>query len=600
MTSLTLHKIENPNTKEVEYFFYTMPDFSGFTNYTAQAKPLLVELKSSLESMQDQAEGSHQKQLETIKTYEAKIKAIEADNQANLIQLKEKYEAALKQTNEKWEKELEEAATKIDACRDQLQECLAAKQEAEKKLEEADTNIDLYKNQLEETTQKLNSSNEQFSKFKKAAEKEVGLAADETKLAQEAALKSIESLKLANKEIFELNAQVKHFKSLKLKENINLSAIDRINAAYEEAMSISSKRAYSNTSSTIEALDSSKQKNNYQTDMVLNENPRKENNKLKIKMSTTLPEFHGKPDSNIEEWLYAATRILDMANYTDREKVAVASNYLRDIALADYLLHEQMVGKESWDSFKEYMRKKYTPANHNQIIRQKIKNLIQITTVKDYYVEFRKLAIQAHGMNEEERMSWFIGNMKPELAKFVYLKECKTIEEAYDQANLCETYANEKNNSTNIFFSAEIPSNNLTSNYGPSSPSNNLQNKSKNQQYQPRTQTRQVSFNNQHRQQTHHQQQLQQRHQYQQEQQHPDENSDQHSSTEYLDQQQEDSTINEFINETCCICNKKGHIGENCQTTLTCATCNLNGHTTSQCRQHLYCTNCHKHGHLAK
>ena len=90
MTSLTLHKIENPNTKEVEYFFYTMPDFSGFTNYTAQAKPLLVELKSSLESMQDQAEGSHQKQLETIKTYEAKIKAIEADNQANLIQLKEK------------------------------------------------------------------------------------------------------------------------------------------------------------------------------------------------------------------------------------------------------------------------------------------------------------------------------------------------------------------------------------------------------------------------------------------------------------------------------------------------------------------------------
>ena len=163
--------------------------------------------------------------------------------------------------------------------------------------------------------------------------------------------------------------------------------------------------------------------------------PKKTTN-IKIKMNTTLPTFNGRPESNVEEWIYAANRILDMGEYSDDEKVAIASNYLRDLALQDYLLHEQTFGKDNWKGFAAYMRKKYTPANQAQLIRDKIKNLKQITSVKDYYVEFRKLAIQAHGMNEEERLSWFISGLKRSIQIHVQLKECKTIEEAYDQANL--------------------------------------------------------------------------------------------------------------------------------------------------------------------
>ncbi len=91
-----------------------------------------------------------------------------------------------------------------------------------------------------------------------------------------------------------------------------------------------------------------------------------------IKMNTTLPTFHGRHDSNIGKWLYSANRTLEMAEYTDYEKVAIASNYLRDLAAQDYMLHEKMVGKENWFQFVDYMRKKYTPANQGQIIREKL------------------------------------------------------------------------------------------------------------------------------------------------------------------------------------------------------------------------------------
>ena len=177
------------------------------------------------------------------------------------------------------------------------------------------------------------------------------------------------------------------------------------------------------------------------------------------------------------------------------------------------------------------MRKKYTPPNHNQIIRNRIKNLKQITNVKDYYVDFRKLAIQAHGMNEEERMSWFITGLKPELARHVYLKRCKTIEEAYQEADLFETYSDDKrdNNVSKVYFSTSDNANNNQSN-------NNSNSNYKNRQ-QNNNQT-QLPF----------------------------------------------KKVNEYKNEICCKCNIKGHIGEYCRKDFTCSSCHMNGHTAEKCR----------------
>ena len=90
------------------------------------------------------------------------------------------------------------------------------------------------------------------------------------------------------------------------------------------------------------------------------------------------------------------------------------------------------------------MRNKYTPPNHNLIIRDRMKSLHQVTSVKDYYMDFRKLAIQTDDMTDATRLGMFLDNLKPELSAHCYLNEAKTLDQAYDLALLKETYGKEK------------------------------------------------------------------------------------------------------------------------------------------------------------
>lgn len=165
---------------------------------------------------------------------------------------------------------------------------------------------------------------------------------------------------------------------------------------------------------------------------------------FRIKMNTTLPTFHGRPHENIGEWLYQANRTLDFAKYKPVEKVAVASNYLRDVAAQDYMLHERAHGKQTWKQFEGYMSKKYTPVNHNDKIRKQVMNLKQLTNVADYFNEFRKLTIQSTLMTDDEKLAWFKTGLKPKIAQFVQLAQCSTLDTAYEQAELFETYSSDK------------------------------------------------------------------------------------------------------------------------------------------------------------
>jgi hypothetical protein len=67
-------------------------------------------------------------------------------------------------------------------------------------------------------------------------------------------------------------------------------------------------------------------------------------------------------------------------------------------------------------------------------------------------LSIQALSIQAPEMNTDEKLDHFINNLKPELSKQVHLKECKTIEAAYDAAVLFETFSQPANNTTNSFM----------------------------------------------------------------------------------------------------------------------------------------------------
>jgi hypothetical protein len=138
----------------------------------------------------------------------------------------------------------------------------------------------------------------------------------------------------------------------------------------------------------------------------------KRSDKIKLKINTSLPAFEGLPNQNIGEFIHGADRIFELGQYSDPEKVNVASSYLKGIAFSDWLIHEQENGKQSWKQFCDYMKKKYTASNHTQIIRSRIRNLKQLTSVKNFYIDFRALCIQAPEMNADEKLDHFINNIK--------------------------------------------------------------------------------------------------------------------------------------------------------------------------------------------
>jgi len=78
-----------------------------------------------------------------------------------------------------------------------------------------------------------------------------------------------------------------------------------------------------------------------------------------IKMNNNLSTFSGRPDQNVSEWIFQVNRLLEVSGHTDKEKIIVAANYLKDTALSDYIVEERENGMRSWEQFKSY--KRFTP-----------------------------------------------------------------------------------------------------------------------------------------------------------------------------------------------------------------------------------------------
>ena len=63
----------------IVYTYYELPDFSNFSNYLTQAKPLLEEVKIILSSLKDQAEASYLKQIEIADHYQKQNEILEQE-----------------------------------------------------------------------------------------------------------------------------------------------------------------------------------------------------------------------------------------------------------------------------------------------------------------------------------------------------------------------------------------------------------------------------------------------------------------------------------------------------------------------------------------
>ena len=422
---MSLKKTEAKNNKEqTVYVTYTIDDLASFKSGTGRT--LLEEIATEFKAINVQSKSLFDKQIEIACHYQAQIKLIED----KLFQT----ESKLTQTEAK----LTQTEAKLDSCDENLvnkTQVLQAKEKELEKIQEEHEKLlaaynyntsddsqtlleektNSYEKQLNDLKDDLNQKIRQIQIIKNQLEKSQANKNEIKKIAE----KLVEDLENANIIIKELNSQ------------LNNSQIDKISLS----------RSTSVTSET---------------------NQNVEEKSIEIEMRTSLPSFTGRPDAkpNIGDWLYQSKKIMDLAKYTDAQMVAIGTNHLKDLAAQDYILHEKTYGiHKSWSEFSEFMTKRYTPINQNQIIRRKINNLFQITSIKDFYNDFRILTLQTTDMNEAEKLSAFINGMKPDIRKYVNMQLPKTLEKAFDLADLYETYNYERVESSYV-------ANNINNSYG--------------------------------------------------------------------------------------------------------------------------------------
>jgi len=442
--SLKKTEVKNNNNQTL-YISYSIEDLSSITKWVGSGKALFEELVNEFTNINIQSKALFDKQIEIAAHYQAQIKKVE--NKVAQTEIK-----------------LVETESKLDSCDGQLinktQALEAIEQELKEKHEECEKLLSTHNNNtgndtlnlLEETTNsyesKLNAVQEDLNQKTRQIQmiheklKKTEATKNESK---QLAVKLVDNLESANKTIAQLQAQIKNKNNIENIDNDELSELKKRITIIEQSEQTSNSNSRGNGSFLSK-----------QTSVSTNSSKIRDDNDeqgIEIEMKTSLPFFSGRSDANqnIGDWLFQTKKIMDLAKYTDAQMVAVATNHLIDLAAQDYILYEKTHGiHKTWSEFAEFMTKKHTPANHNQTIRSKIKSIVQITSINDYYNEFRILALQATDMNEAEKLNSFINGMKPDIRKYVNMQLPKTLDNAYDKANLYETFNHERHESSYV------------------------------------------------------------------------------------------------------------------------------------------------------
>ena len=87
-------------------------------------------------------------------------------------------------------------------------------------------------------------------------------------------------------------------------------------------------------------------------------------------INPTQPTFSGKPEENVDHWIYTTEQNLIMANIQEPDRVSYASTYLRDEALKYY---RQLTASTTtttpltWNTFTTNMKSQFQPAYYNKM-----------------------------------------------------------------------------------------------------------------------------------------------------------------------------------------------------------------------------------------
>lgn len=412
-----MFRIEKVKIDGSENFYYEVKDKSNISS-------LPIEIKSTVEllikAIEDSATQVNDLYISKSKMAQNAEKLRKAD--AELAELtKESQDARDALDKEK----TEHKATK--AKKDELEERIRTKQTEIESLKEAfESDLERVKREHDKQIETYKLKIAQLNNTQKCQLEEL------TSKVKDLRDKHIESVKAYEAQIKNLKNQI---------DSLNISCQDTESVTTIPEYSLSKTNLSLGNSNQIRAVSQSQSNHSI--------------GNIGIKMNNNLPTFSGRPDQSVSEWIFQVNRLLEVSGYTDREKIIIAANYLNDTALSDYIVEERENEITTWEQFKSYMLKRFTPKNLSEAIRNKLDQLRQTTSVEDYYIEYRRLATQLHDRSLTDKIKSFIDGLRPSLTAWVRYHNPKTVEDAFDIASRFETLQRQSNKSVSFFTAQE-------------------------------------------------------------------------------------------------------------------------------------------------
>jgi len=151
-----------------------------------------------------------------------------------------------------------------------------------------------------------------------------------------------------------------------------------------------------------------------------------------------IPLFEGKPNENVNNWIFLLESRFTADKIPDEERVGLAMGYLRELPLEVY---KRMCrrGNPTWDELKNELKATFLPFGVQMKLRNDLLTLKQIGDNFDGYLrEFNRLINQVDEMSEADKILFFTTGLRRNSSLEVQRCQPKSLEEAMKIASSYE------------------------------------------------------------------------------------------------------------------------------------------------------------------
>jgi hypothetical protein len=151
--------------------------------------------------------------------------------------------------------------------------------------------------------------------------------------------------------------------------------------------------------------------------------------------------FGGTSKENVDDWIFAIEQYFEISQLPEELKVGHAVSFLQGNAITWWRAQVVLLLRESnnfgqadqiisWSECKRKLIAQFKPVNAEKIARDKLRNLVQTSSVLKYINLFNTLCLDIPNLVEEDRLDKFLNGLKPDVQKEVEREEPKFLSDA--------------------------------------------------------------------------------------------------------------------------------------------------------------------------